>query len=73
MNDDQSRGRGWAIAGGIALVVAAIVVVVVLVAAGGSSSSSSSSSGPTHSISINRTTTIVSPTRTAATSTSSTP
>jgi preprotein translocase subunit SecG len=72
MNDRQSRGRGWAIAGGIALVVAAIVVVVVLVA-GGSSSSSGTSSGASHSISISRTTTIVNPTRTVTNSTSSTP
>ena len=37
MNDRRSRGRGWTIAGAIALVIAAIVVIVVLVAVGGSS------------------------------------
>jgi t-SNARE complex subunit (syntaxin) len=31
MHDRRSRGRRWAIAGGIAVVIAAIVVIVVLV------------------------------------------
>ena len=35
MDDRRSRGRGWAMAGGIAVIIAAVVVIVVLVAAGG--------------------------------------
>jgi hypothetical protein len=70
MNERRSQGRGWAIAGGIAIVIAAIVVIVVLVTSGGSSSTSSA---PSTSVSIGHTTTIVSPTRTVTRSASSTP
>ena len=70
MDDRRSRGRGWAIAGGIAVIIAAIVVIVVLVAAGGSSNTST---GPSNSISIGHTTTILTHTRTVAPRTSSTP